>query len=322
MLTIECPEGKLYPVSVINLNSFGLGLCTTFFNIIFNTVLISKFIITAIPIFLFFSTTSKIIVIDIYGRLKHFYSLFQKLKKHNMNIDEIYDLAGIRIIVPEIVNCYETLGVIHKKYRPLVGRIKDYVSLPKPNGYQSIHTTIFGPKGNFLEIQIRTKKMHDEAEFGIAAHWIYSEKKKSFRNFFFREKTKVPEKEIAWVKQLREWQNELGKDDKELMESLKIDFFKNHIFAFTPQGDIIDLPEESTPIDFAYKVHSEIGDRAMSAKANSRIVPLDYKVKNGEVIEILTSKDHKNPSRDWLRFVKTSAAKSHIKKFMKKEGMI
>ena len=267
-------------------------------------------------------TGEKIIVVDIYGRLKHFYSLFQKLKRHNMNIDEIYDLAGIRIIVPEIVNCYETLGIIHKKYRPLVGRIKDYISLPKPNGYQSIHTTIFGPKGNFLEIQIRTKKMHDEAEFGIAAHWIYSEKKKSLRNFFFPKKINVPEKEIAWVKQLREWQNELGKDDKELMESLKIDFFKNHIFAFTPQGDIIDLPEEATPIDFAYRVHSEIGDRAMSAKANSRIVPLDYKVKNGEVIEIITSKDHKNPSRDWLRFVKTSAAKSHIKKFMKKEGMI
>jgi len=264
----------------------------------------------------------KITVIDIYGRSKHFYSLFQKLKKHNMNIDEIYDLAGIRIIVPEIVNCYETLGIVHKKYRPLVGRIKDYISLPKPNGYQSIHTTIFGPEGNFLEIQIRTKKMHDEAEFGIAAHWIYSEKKKSLKSFFFREKAKVPEKEIAWVKQLREWQNELGKDDKELLESLKIDFFKNHIFAFTPQGDIIDLPEEATPIDFAYKVHSEIGDRAMSARVNGKIVPLDYKVKNGEVIEIVTSRDHKNPSRDWLRFVKTSAAKSHIKKFMKKEGMI
>ncbi len=267
-------------------------------------------------------TKEKITVLDIYGRSKHFYSLFQKLKKHDMNIDKIYDLAGIRIIVPEIVNCYETLGIVHKKYRPLVGRIKDYISLPKPNGYQSIHTTIFGPAGNFLEIQIRTKQMHDEAEFGIAAHWIYSEKKKGFRNFFFREKAKVPEKEIAWVKQLREWQNELGKDDKELIESLKIDFFKNHIFAFTPQGDIIDLPEESTPIDFAYKVHSEIGHRAMSARVNGKMVPLDYKIKNGEVIEIITSRDHKNPSRGWLNFVKTSAAKSHIKKFMKKEGMI
>jgi GTP diphosphokinase / guanosine-3',5'-bis(diphosphate) 3'-diphosphatase len=264
----------------------------------------------------------KIQVIDIYGRSKHLYSLFQKLKKHDMDIDKIYDLAGIRIIVPEIVNCYETLGIVHKKYRPLVGRIKDYISLPKPNGYQSIHTTIFGPEGKFLEVQIRTKQMDDEAEFGIAAHWLYSEKKKGLRNFFFRKKPEIREKEVVWVKQLREWQNELGKDDKEFMEGLKIDFFKNHIFAFTPMGDIIDLPEESTPIDFAYRVHSEIGDRAMSAKVNGRIVPLDYKVRNGEVIEIITSKEHKNPSRDWLRFVKTSAAKVHIKKFMKKEGMI
>lgn len=267
-------------------------------------------------------TKEKIKVIGISGRSKHFYSLFQKLKRYDMDINKIYDLTGIRIIVPEIVNCYETLGIVHKKYRPLVGRIKDYISLPKPNGYQSIHTTIFGPKGKFLEVQIRTKKMDDEAEFGIAAHWIYSEKKTGLRNFFFPQKNKVPEKELVWIKQLREWQNELGKDDKEFIESLKIDFFKNHIFACTPNGDIIDLPEEATPIDFAYKVHSEIGDRALSAKANGRMVPLDYKVRNGEVIEIITSKEHKNPSRDWLRFVKTSVAKSHIRKFMKKEGMI
>ncbi|OGI29362.1 MAG: hypothetical protein A2288_03510 [Candidatus Moranbacteria bacterium RIFOXYA12_FULL_44_15] len=266
-----------------------------------------------------------ITVIDTFGRTKHLWSLFQKLKRHDMDINKIYDLAGIRIIVPQLANCYETLGIVHKKYRPLVGRIKDYISLPKPNGYQSIHTTIFGPEGKFLEVQIRTKKMDDEAEFGIAAHWIYTEKKSRIRDFFFRRKgTQSPEveKEITWIKQLREWQNELGKNDREFMEGLKIDFFKNHIFAFTPLGDIIDLPEESTPIDFAYRVHSEIGDRALSAKVNGRIVPLDYKVKNGEVIEIVTSKEHKNPSRDWLRFVKTSAAKSHIKKFMKREGMI
>ena len=261
-------------------------------------------------------------VIDIYGRSKHLYSLHQKLKKHDMDINKIYDLTGIRIIVPEVVNCYESLGIVHKKYRPLVGRIKDYISLPKPNGYQSIHTTIFGPEGKFIEIQIRTKKMDDEAEFGIAAHWIYSEHKRSFRDFFFRRPSKVPGEEIVWVKQLREWQSELGKDDHEFMESLKIDFFKNHIFAFTPLGDIIDLPEDATPIDFAYKVHSEIGDRAMAAKVNGKIVPLDYRIRNGEVIEIVTSKEHKNPSRDWLRFVKTSIAKTHIRKFMKKEGMI
>ena len=261
-------------------------------------------------------------IVDIFGRTKHIYSLFQKLKKHDMDIDKIYDLVGVRVIVPEIVNCYETLGVVHKKYRPLVGRIKDYISLPKPNGYQSIHTTIFGPEGNFLEIQIRTKQMDDEAEFGIAAHWIYAENKRSFKDILFRKKTKVPDQELVWIKQLREWQNELGKDDLEFMEGLKIDFFKNHIFAFTPTGDIIDLPEEATPIDFAYRVHSEIGNRAVGAKVNGHIVTLDYKIQNGEIVEILTSRDHKNPSRDWLRFVKTSNAKAHIRKFMKKEGML
>lgn len=267
-------------------------------------------------------TRAGIKVIDIHGRTKHYYSLFQKLKRHDMDINKIYDLAGIRIVVPEIANCYETLGIVHKKYHPLVGRIKDYISLPKPNGYQSIHTTIFGPEGKFFEVQIRTKKMHDEAEFGIAAHWVYTEKR-SFKDYIFRKApTKVPEKEVAWIKQLREWQNEFGRDNNEFLEGLRIDFFKNHIFAFTPRGDIIDLPEESTPIDFAYKVHSEIGNRALSAKANGKIVPLDYKIHNGDVVEILTSRESKNPSRDWLRFVRTSEAKGHIRKFMKKEGMI
>lgn len=268
-------------------------------------------------------TKEGIEVLKIYGRSKHLWSLFQKLKRHDMDINKIYDLAGVRVIVPKIVSCYETLGIVHKKYRPLVGRIKDYISLPKPNGYQSIHTTIFGPEGKFLEIQIRTSKMHDEAEFGIAAHWIYSDRrKKGIRNFLFGTSPKIPEQELAWIRQLREWQNELGKDDKEFMESLKIDFFKNHIFAFTPMGDIIDLPEEATPVDFAYRVHSEIGHRAMGVKVNGKMVSLDYHIKNGEVVEIITSKEHKNPSRDWLRFVKTANAKSHIRKFMKREGIL
>jgi GTP pyrophosphokinase len=264
-------------------------------------------------------------VINIFGRTKHLYSLYLKLKRHDMNIHKIYDLAGIRIIVPEVVNCYETLGIVHKKYHPMVGRIKDYVSLPKPNGYQSIHTTIFGPEGKFLEIQIRTKKMNEEAEFGIAAHWVYTEKRSRLRNLFFRSNSsvvKIPQKELTWVRQLREWQNELGKNNREFIESLKIDFFKNHIFVFTPQGDIIDLPEEATPIDFAYKVHSEIGNRATGAKVNGRMVTLDYKVKNGDVVEIITSRDPKSPSRDWLKFVRTSEAKSHIRKFMKREGIL
>ncbi len=255
-------------------------------------------------------------VIGIFGRTKHPYRLFQKMQKHDMDINKIYDLVGIRIVVPTISDCYETLGIVHQKYRPLVGRIKDYVSLPKPNGYQSIHTTIFGPEGKFLEVQIRTKQMDDEAEFGIAAHWMYSEQqKRGLKNLLsFGKKTAVPTKELAWIKQLREWQNELGKDDDEFMEGLKIEFFKNHIFAFTPLGDVIDLPEDATPIDFAYKVHSEVGNRATGAKADGKMITLDYKIRNGQVIEILTSKEHKTPSRDWLRFVRTSLARTQIKK--------
>jgi len=216
---------------------------------------------------------------------------------------------------------------VHKYYRPLVGRIKDYISLPKPNGYQSIHTTVFGPKGKFLEIQIRTEKMDSEAEFGIAAHWSYSEgKKKSWRDLISFKKNKQyaekPTEELIWVQQLREWQNNLGIDKDEFMEGLKIEFFRNHILAFTPKGDIIDLPEDATPIDFAYKVHSEIGNRAVGARADRKMVPLDYKIHNGEVIEIITSKEHKNPNREWLRFVRTSNARSRIKNTLIKEGLL
>ena len=266
----------------------------------------------------------KIKVFEISSRTKSIYRLFKKLESHDMDLDKIYDLAGIRIIVSKIADCYETLGVVHKKYRPMVGRIKDYISLPKPNGYQSIHTTIFGPEGKILEIQIRTQKMHDEAEFGIAAHWIYSEQSRGWRSYLpFGKKEHDPRKEeILWIKQLREWQNDLGKNDEEFMEGLRFEFFKNHIFVFTPKGDIIDLPEDATPIDFAYRVHSEIGNRATGAKADGKMVPMDYKVKNGEVIEIITSKTHKNPNREWLRFTKTYNAKSNIKKYLKKEGLI
>lgn len=265
-------------------------------------------------------TKSGVTVVEMFGRSKHLFRLFQKLKKHDMDINKIYDLIGVRIILSDVSNCYETLGIVHNKYRPLVGRIKDYISLPKPNGYQSIHTTVFGPEGKIMEVQIRTKQMDDEAEFGIAAHWVYSEKnKKSIKNLVLgTNKNKVPVEELAWVKQLREWQNELGKNDAEFMESLKIDFFKNHIFAFTPSGDVIDLPEESTPVDFAYKLHSEIGDRTIGAKADGKMVTLDYKIHNGQVIEILTTKERKKPSRDWLLFVRTSLAKSHIKKAFRK----
>lgn len=226
-------------------------------------------------------------------------------------------MAAIRIIVPEIADCYETLGIVHKRFRPLVGRIKDYISLPKPNGYQSIHTTIFGPEGKILEIQIRTPKMHDEAEFGIAAHWIYSDFEKRDWKLLFSKKKKMPEDELLWVRQLRDWQKETDASLEEFLEDLKIDFFKNHIFAFTPMGDIINLPEGATPIDFAYLIHSEIGNRATGAKADEKMVPLHYRIKNGQVIEILTSKN-KKPSQDWLRFVKTSTAKTQIRRTLKK----
>lgn len=262
-----------------------------------------------------------ITVLNIGGRAKSVYSLFLKLQKHDMDISRIYDLAAVRVTVQEVADCYETLGIVHKKYRPMIGRIKDYISLPKPNGYQSIHTTVFGPDGKILEVQIRTIKMHNEAEFGIAAHWIYSEnkKKKHWRDFIFSKKKREPEKELEWVKQLREWQNEIGRDDEEFIQGLKIDFFKNHIFAFTPMGDIIDLPEDATAVDFAYAIHGEIGNHATGAKADGKMVPLDHHIRNGQVMEILTSKDRKSPNADWLKFVKTSVAKSHIRRELRKD---
>lgn len=258
-------------------------------------------------------------IIEIKGRAKRLHSLYLKLKQHDMNIERIYDLAAIRIIVPNIADCYETLGIVHKKYHPLVGRIKDYISLPKPNGYQSIHTTVFGPEGRILEIQIRTKKMDNEAEFGIASHWIYNEQEKfGWKRFFMKGKTGLPDKELVWIKQLREWQTEIGRDDEEFLSGLKIDFLKSRIFAFTPRGDIINLPEGATPIDFAYMIHSDIGNRTIGAKADRKIVPLSYQIKNAQVIEILTAKENKKPSQDWLNFVKTSNAKAHIRREIKK----
>lgn len=265
----------------------------------------------------------KIHTLSISGRKKHLYRLFLKLKNHDMDIKRVYDTIAIRIIVPSIADCYEALGIVHKRYRPLVGRIKDYISLPKPNGYQSLHTSIFGPDGRILEVQIRTEKMDTEAEYGIAAHWIYTEEeRKGWRDLFTKKKaveTINPAKELAWVRQLQEWQHEIGRDDEEFLEGLKIDFFKNHIFAFTPKGDIIDLPEDATPIDFAYAIHSEIGNHATGAKVEGKMVPFDYKIKNGERVEILTTRDKKNPSHDWLAFVKTSQAKSHIRRALRKE---
>lgn len=265
----------------------------------------------------------KIKVIDIHGRTKNLYRLFKKLERHDMDITRVYDLVAIRIIVPAVADCYEALGIIHREYRPMVGRIKDYISLPKPNGYQSLHTTIFGPKGRIVEVQIRTEKMHREAELGIAAHWFYAEEANRGWRSLFRKKARPvdPTKDLTWVRQLQEWQRDIGRDDQEFLHGLKIDFFKNHIFAFTPKGDIIDLPEEGTPIDFAYAIHSEIGDSAVGAKADGKIVPLDQPIENGQVIEILTDKNKKKASRDWLSFVKTSNAKAHIRRSIRHDGL-
>jgi GTP pyrophosphokinase len=264
----------------------------------------------------------KIKVLDVHGRSKHIYRFFLKLEKHNMNIERVYDVVAVRVIVPEVPDCYEALGIVHKKYRPLVGRIKDYISLPKPNGYRSLHTTVFGPRGRILEIQIRTPRMHNEAEFGIAAHWIYSSAK-TWRDYFLRRYSpeEIPEQELFWVKQLHEWQTETGQADEDFLKSVKIDFFQNHIFAFTPKGDIINLPEGATPIDFAYAVHSEIGARTSGAKVDGKLVALDYKIHNGEVVEIMTSKEMKLPNQDWLRIVSTTYAKSRIRQQLRKAGI-
>lgn len=242
--------------------------------------------------------------IKIQSRLKSYFSLYKKLLRYEMDFDRVYDLVAIRVIVKDIKSCYETLGTIHKFWRPIPGRIKDYIVFPKPNGYQSLHTTVFCDLGKIVEIQIRTEEMHEVAETGICAHWATKE----------GVNLKKRGQKFAWVKQLAEWQKQNpNPNQEEYLSGLKIDFFKNRIFALTPKGDVIDLPEGACPIDFAYAVHSEIGNHCIGAKINGKIVPLSSQLRNGNVVEILIDKNRK-PSRDWLKFVKTSLAKSHIKK--------
>lgn len=239
-------------------------------------------------------------------RAKHYYSLYQKLLRHEMNLENIHDLAALRVIVPNIDQCYGALGVIHKLWRPLPDKIKDYIALPKPNGYQSIHTTVFCLDDKITEFQIRTQQMHDAAENGIAAHWVYVESGKPDNG------ARLDEKKFGWVKQLREWHEESA-GTEEFLESLKINFFKNRIFVLTPKGDVIDLPQDASPVDFAYSIHSAIGDQCASAKINGKISPLNAILKSGDIVEIITQKN-KKPSEGWLDFVKTLEAKSRIKK--------
>ena len=246
--------------------------------------------------------------LDVHSRPKHYWSLYQKLSGHEMDFERIYDLIALRIVVDDIKTCYEALGIIHKSWRPLPGRIKDYIALPKPNGYQAIHTTVFGPEGKIIEIQVKTKEMHEEAENGIAAHWAAKEKIN----------LKTQGKKFGWVQQLKDWQEKIS-GTAEFLEGLKIDFFKNRIFVLTPKGDVIDLPDGATPIDFAYAVHTDIGNRCAGAKVNGRITPISQILKNGDVVEIMVDRNRR-PSRDWLEFVKTSFARSKIREWLRRES--
>ncbi|MBU2264635.1 RelA/SpoT family protein, partial [Patescibacteria group bacterium] len=223
-------------------------------------------------------------LVKIHWRAKHYWSLYKKLQRYEMNLNRIYDLVALRVIVKDIDDCYATLGLIHKLWRPLPGRIKDYIALPKPNGYQSIHTTVFCQGGKITEIQIRTAKMDEEAERGIAAHWYYTEQK-GFKSYLKKIFTPAPEKELRWIKQLQSWQKETHATPEDFFQSLKIDFFKDRIFVFTPRGDVIDLPEGATPLDFAYQIHSDIGHHYQGAKADGRMIALTTPLHNGQVVE-------------------------------------
>lgn len=245
--------------------------------------------------------------ISIQGRTKYLYSLFKKLQKPyiNMDMSKVYDLLALRIIVQTIADCYTSLGIIHSLYRPVPGRIKDYIAQPKPNGYQSLHTTVFTENGEIVEFQIRTNEMHEEAEYGIAAHWNY------------KEGERIGKESFLWIEELLKWQQQI-KDNEQFLKTVKFDIFQNRIFVFTPRGDVIDLPENSTPIDFAYHVHSSMGDKCVGAKVNGQMVNLGHNLKSGDIVEILTDKNRKLPNPDWLEIAKTSMARSKIRASLNK----
>ena len=251
---------------------------------------------------------------EITGRAKHLYSIYRKMKRDNITLDQVYDLFALRVIVNSVKDCYAVLGVVHELYNPMPGRFKDYISVPKPNMYQSLHTTLIGPKGTPFEVQIRTWDMHRVAEYGIAAHWAYKE-----ASFMGNKKAnvKVTEDKLSWLRETLEWQKDM-QDPDEFLNTLKTELFEDEVYVFTPKGKIIALPKGSTPIDFAYNIHAEIGNRMTGAKINSKMMPIITPLKNGDIVEIITSDQSKGPSRDWLKFIKSSTAKNKILAWFKK----
>jgi guanosine-3',5'-bis(diphosphate) 3'-pyrophosphohydrolase len=245
---------------------------------------------------------------EISGRPKHIYSIWQKMTRDNRDFSQIYDLLAMRVLVESVKDCYGVLGVVHSLWKPLPGRFKDYVAMPKSNGYQSLHTTVLSHGGEPIEIQIRTEDMHQVADYGVAAHWTYKE---SERDPHFDQK-------LSWLRLLMEWQKEVV-DAESFVDAVKIDIFQDEVFVFSPKGDVLNLPAGSTPIDFAYRIHTEVGHRCVGSKVNGRMVPLDYELKNGEIVEILTAKTPHGPSRDWLNFVKSASARERIRKWFKSQ---
>ena len=250
---------------------------------------------------------------EVTGRAKHLYSIYRKMKRDNKNLEQIYDLFALRILVNSVKDCYAVLGIVHELYNPMPGRFKDYIAVPKPNMYQSIHTTLLGEKGTPFEVQIRTREMHKVAEFGIAAHWAYKEAS----YFGKKQPVKVEEDKLAWLRETLEWQKEL-EDPQEFLNTLKTELFEDEVYVFTPKGAIKVLPRGGTPIDFAYTIHAEIGNKMTGCKINSKMMPIITPLHSGDIVEIITSDNSKGPSRDWLKFVKSSGARNKIKNWFKK----